>query len=59
MAHGGQASAAASAAVVAPSITTDVPDTMLVAFYGSATNTKFAVPATMTKRTEVISNGDR
>jgi hypothetical protein len=34
VAYGHQASAAASAAIVAPSITTEVPQTQLVAFYG-------------------------
>ena len=56
-ASGGRSSAAASAAIVAPSITTDVPNTMLVAFYGVATNAAITQATGMVERAEVVSSG--
>lgn len=57
VANGGQASAAASAAIVAPSVTVGVPDTRLVALYGTATNATITPPSSMAKRSEVVSGG--
>ena len=56
VASGGQESAAASAAIVAPSIATEA-NTMLVAFYGTATNATVTPAAGMTKRSEAVSSG--
>jgi hypothetical protein len=55
--HGGQWSEAASAAIVAPSVVTTRPGSMLVAFYGTATGTTITPPATMTERTEIAGTG--
>ena len=42
---------------MAPSITTDVPNTMLVAFYGIATNAAITQATGMVERAEVVSSG--
>jgi Domain of unknown function (DUF1929)/Bacterial Ig domain len=53
-ASAGQVNASATS-LTAPSVTTTVPDTMLVAFYGVAPLTQLSPPAGMTERWEVPS----
>ena len=55
--HAGQVSDAASAVIVAPSVVTAQPGSMIIGLYGTATGATITPPATATKRTEIVGSG--